>query len=191
MGNSKGKEKVPEKLSKRDIKAIVKQTGLTEQKVQDLFDNFMSINQTGQIDINEFTKLYQALRKEPVDNLEAVTEFCFRAFDSNNNGYLTFKDFVIGYGLTTEGNPADKLDYAFDIYDADSDGYLTSAELKNGLTAMLDLMGADKAKYNINELASECIQLLDTSKDGKVSKEEFITGLLKNYRLRVLMSPFN
>lgn len=190
MGNSKCKEKVPE-LSKRDIKALVKQTGLTEQKVQNLFDNFISINPTGKLDITEFAKLYQALRSEPVANLDAISEFCFRAFDTDNNGCLTFKEFIIGYGLTTEGNPADKLEYAFDIYDADNDGYLTSTELKNGLTAMLDLIGADKSRYNMNELVSECINLLDTSKDGKVSKEEFIDGLLKNYRLRMLMSPFN
>lgn len=56
---------------------------------------------------------------------------------------------------------------------------------------MLDLLGAEKKSYNIDKLVEECIKILDTNKDGKVSKEEFVNGLAKNYSLRVLMSPFN
>jgi Ca2+-binding EF-hand superfamily protein len=189
--DSKVKEKVQKKLTKKDIQELVKRTGMTEKEVQDLFNIFMANNQDGKLDKAEFARLYQILRKEPVANLDEITDFCFRGFDSDNSGCLTFHEFAIGYGLTSEGDPADKLAYAFEIYDSDNNGFLTPNEIKDGVTAMLDLLGADKKGYNINQLATECVNVLDSSKDGRVTKEEFINGLLKNYNLRVLMSPFN
>jgi Ca2+-binding EF-hand superfamily protein len=36
-------------------------------------------------------------------------------FDSDNNGTLTFNEFIIGYSITTEGKLEDKLKYAFEV----------------------------------------------------------------------------
>lgn len=49
---------------------------------------------------------------------------------------------------------------------------------------MLDLLGADRKHNDPKKLADECMKELDSSHDGKVSKEEFISGLMKNYSLR-------
>jgi Ca2+-binding EF-hand superfamily protein len=93
--------------------------------------------------------------------------------------------------LTSKGDLNRKLEYAFDLYDADRNGYLDKNEVREVVTGMLDLLGADKKGQNSAQLAEECIRQLDASKDGKVTKAEFINGLLKNYSLRALMSPFN
>lgn len=93
--------------------------------------------------------------------------------------------------MTSKGDLNRKLEYAFDLYDADRNGYLDRSEVREVVTGMLDLLGADKKGQNAAQLAEECIRQLDTSKDGKVTKAEFISGLLKNYSLRALMSPFN
>ncbi len=93
--------------------------------------------------------------------------------------------------MTSKGDLNRKLEYAFDLYDADRNGYLDKNEVREVVTGMLDLLGADKKGQNSTQLAEECIRQLDTSKDGRVTKAEFIDGLLKNYSLRALMSPFN
>lgn len=114
------------------------------------------------------------------------------------------------FRLTSRGDVKDKLDYAFNLYDQDRNGFLTSSEIRTVLGGMFDLLGASSKNYSVKELTEQCLQELDTSKDGKVSKgtrdreflervysnfeiltEEFITGLLKSYSLRALMSPFN
>ncbi len=93
--------------------------------------------------------------------------------------------------MTSRGDQRKKLEYAFELYDADDSGYLDSNELNAGIYGMLDLLGADRNANSSKEIAAECLEKLDKSRDGKVSKEEFIEGLLQNYNLRALMSPFN
>jgi hypothetical protein len=64
-------------------------------------------------------------------------------------------------------------------------------ELKAVIYGMLDMLGADRRGHNSNDLAIECMSQLDDSKDGLITKDEFVSGLMENYSLRALMSPFN
>lgn len=84
-----------------------------------------------------------------------------------------------------------KLEFAFNIYDSDKNGYLDKNELKQVIYGMLDLLGASQVTHNPDILAEQCIRELDVSNDGKVSKEEFIAGLSRNYSMRALLCPFN
>ena len=75
------------------------------------------------------------------------------------------------------------------------------------------MLGAERRNYDVSSLGMQCMKDLDTSQDGKVTKgfrilfsnkekqkfatnliiytDEFISGLMINYSLRALMSPFN
>jgi Ca2+-binding EF-hand superfamily protein len=97
----------------------------------------------------------------------------------------------IKFEFEFKGDLKRKLEYAFQIYDDDGNGYLDKDEIKNVINGMLDLLGADKKMNDSQKLADEAIKALDTSKDGKVTKDEFIEGLMKNYSLRSLMNPFS
>ena len=68
---------------------------------------------------------------------------------------------------------------------------MDSNELKIVLTGMLDMLGADKKSHNVPALVSQITKDLDSSHDGKVSKDEFVKGLMANPSLRALMNPFN
>jgi len=48
-----------------------------------------------QKDKKEFVSLYDKLRPEPADKLNEISEFVFRAFDSDKNGYLSFTEFIV------------------------------------------------------------------------------------------------
>jgi Ca2+-binding EF-hand superfamily protein len=73
----------------------------------------------------------------------------------------------------------------------DGNGYLDSNELKIVLTGMLDMLGADKKSHNVPALVAQITKDLDSSHDGKVSKDEFVKGLMAQPALRALMNPFN
>ena len=49
---------------------------------------------------------------------------------------------------------------------------------------MLDMLGADKKAHNVSALVAQITRDLDSSHDGKVSKDEFVKGLMANPALR-------
>jgi len=93
--------------------------------------------------------------------------------------------------LTSRGEVKDKLEFAFEAYDANNSKTLDSEELNAVISGMLDLLGADKNEFKIKELVDACMADLNVSKNGVITKDEFVDGLSKNYSLRMLMSPFN
>jgi len=55
----------------------------------------------------------------------------------------------------------------------------------------LQKKGADKRGHDEKAIAEDAIRSLDANRDGRITKDEFVNGLLANYALRELMSPFN
>jgi hypothetical protein len=107
MGNKGGKEKKDKKGEKKpassgdaavqkpsvvpakaagltdvDYTFLTTQTGLSNAEIKSLFDKFMSNNPDAKLDKKEFVQLYTQLRPENDQNLDEISEFVFRAFDS-------------------------------------------------------------------------------------------------------------
>jgi Ca2+-binding EF-hand superfamily protein len=160
----------PLKLTDKDVKTLSEQTGMSKDQIEKIFQQFVANNPDGKLDVTEFNKLYQSLRTEPVANLDEIDDFVFRAFDVDNNGFLTFNEFLAAYTITTKGDVKQKLQYAFELYDADNNGWLSVDEVKQVISAMLDLLGADKKGNDPAKLTAECLKELDASSDGKISK---------------------
>ena len=93
--------------------------------------------------------------------------------------------------MTSRGDQREKLSYTFDLYDQDNSGFIDVQELNSIIYAMFGMLGTDRDKEHSLALAQLCLKQLDKSGDGTISKEEFVSGLLENYSIRILMSPFN
>ena len=102
--------------------------------------------------------------------------------DSDNNGYITFEEFLMASinkeKILTEKN----LKMAFDVFDRDKNGGISHDELKYIL-----------GEYNPNAreyLWKKMIQQIDLNKDGKISYEEFhkmMMDVIKNKNKRFSM----
>ena len=111
----------------------------------------------------DMIKCYKDLSTCDVDKVEHVVGAIYQAFDTDNDGkvgmyqqdawfsfysivVLDFKEFVIGFLLTTKGSIEEKLDYTFQIYgkhipcirswegefvrlDVDKNGYIDQSEI--------------------------------------------------------------
>ena len=105
MGNKEGKntkikgdvEKNAHGLSKADYSFLTSQTGYERHEIKDIYQKFMHNNPDGKLDKQEFVRLYSKLRPERPELLDEISIFIFRAFDDDNNGYITFNEFMIGY----------------------------------------------------------------------------------------------
>ena len=102
--------------------------------------------------------------------------------DSDNNGYITFEEFLIASinkeKILTENN----LKMAFNVFDRDKNGCISHDELKYIL-----------GEYNPNAkeyLWKKMIQQIDLNEDGQISYEEFhkmMMDVIKNKNKRFSM----
>jgi hypothetical protein len=91
---SKGKDasgkdsKVPPKaatsLSDKDLKFLIEKSGMTKEQVNAMLAKFNQENPDGKLDRAEFMKIYPALRNEPVQNLDEITNMIFRGLNKFN-----------------------------------------------------------------------------------------------------------
>jgi hypothetical protein len=95
-------------LSVADIEFLEAQTGLLRSDIKSIFDKFNLNNPDDKLDKKEFVRLYESLRPEPHDILDEISEHVFRCFDSDQNGSISFNEFLIAYALTSRGFSAFK-----------------------------------------------------------------------------------
>ena len=107
MGNQTGKER----LSKADVEFLKANTRYDEDTIQQWFKGFMKDCPQGKLSPPMFIKIYS--KCFPGGNAE---EFCchvFRTFDSDKNGTIDFKEFLLAIDVTSSGSPEEKLNWAF------------------------------------------------------------------------------
>jgi Ca2+-binding EF-hand superfamily protein len=162
-------------ISPDDLEYLSEQTQLSNQAIFDIFAKFsQELDHTTELDKEQFVRLYCSLRAEGEEKMKKIAEFAFHAFDRDKNGKIDFKEFIIAFSLTTRGNLRDKLNYTFDMYDVDSSGYVEVGEIRRVLDAMLSLLEADSQSGTSESIAQECLKILDTHKDGRITRGENI-----------------
>jgi Ca2+-binding EF-hand superfamily protein len=55
--------------------------------------------------------------------------------------------------------------------------------------AIFDLLGEDKRSVNPDTRVDQIFQKMDANGDGKLSREEFVTGCLQDDHLRKMLAP--
>lgn len=95
------------------------------------------------------------------------------------------------YAVSKNGDQKEKLALAFEVYDIKKTGYLDESDLEIVVIQMMKIISDCDEIADTNTMVKICFKLLVCNDNGWVSKEEFIDGLLENYNLRILMSPFN
>lgn len=83
------------RLSDSDMQYLCQQTELNEEAIKTIFNEFCKNNPSGFLNKSEFVQLYCTLRGEPESNLKRISEFAFTAFDSDKNGFIDFKEFIV------------------------------------------------------------------------------------------------
>ena len=84
----------------------------------------------------------------------------------------------ISFALTSRGSLRDKLEYTWRLYDLDENGLLDKEEIGRVLDAMLVLLNINNKSglggETSESIVEECLRVLDTNKDGFVSKGKFL-----------------
>ena len=107
MGNQNGKKR----LSKADTEFLKLNTRYDEETIQEWYKGFMVDCPDGKLSPVAFIRIYN--KCFPSGNAKEFCEHVFRCFDSDKNGFIDFKEFLLAIDITSAGSPEEKLNWAF------------------------------------------------------------------------------
>eukprot|EP00092_Neocalanus_flemingeri_P043876 GFUD01048496.1.p1 GENE.GFUD01048496.1~~GFUD01048496.1.p1 ORF type:complete len:171 (+),score=50.83 GFUD01048496.1:52-513(+) len=117
-----------------------------------------------------------ALPKKDASKME---KHVFRIYDTNNDGYVDFVEFMVVFFILSDGSSEDVLTKIFRLFDVNSDGTITKEELTRLVKDMYGLLKKDDPNINaIDFIAKSAFNEMDSVMDAKVTTAEFITACM-------------
>ena len=98
-------------VSKKDMKFLLANTAYNKDTIVCWHQGFQKDCPSGRLSVEEFTEIYRTFF--PFGNGDDFCAHIFRAFDSDDNGFIDFKEFVMAIHITSLGSPAEKIKSAF------------------------------------------------------------------------------
>ncbi|XP_006636221.2 calaxin isoform X1 [Lepisosteus oculatus] len=105
---------------------------------------------------------------------DMIMDRVFRAFDKDNDSYISIKEWVEGLSVFLRGTLDEKIKYCFDVYDLNGDGYISREEmfhmLKNSLIKQPTEEDPDEG---IKDLVEITLKKMDHDHDSRLSYTDF------------------
>jgi len=176
-------------LAKEDLDFLLKNSKFSEKDIRDLYKSFIEDCPNGKFTPLKFQQMYSLFF--PSGNVEQFSDYVFRSFDIDHDGFIDFREFMLAIGVTSSDSAVEKLKWAFRLYDTDRDGVVDQSEMISIVQAIHDMMGAHskKSREQVRAQASNIFHQMDINHDGEVSEEEFLTACLNDVHLAQVLAP--
>jgi Ca2+-binding EF-hand superfamily protein len=176
-----------ETLSQEEVDFIMANTDLSQEKIVEWYSQFNKACPQNKLDKEKFIQFFSMLIPGNDENEYLFCDAIFQACDTDSNGYIDFAEFLLIFCLRSKATLREKLSWLFEVYDTNKSNNITHTEL----VKMLKLIFSIK-KLNIDAYKKglEIFQLMDRSKDNRITKQEFISGCTKDQSIRDLLTPF-
>ncbi|XP_023693006.2 recoverin b [Paramormyrops kingsleyae] len=179
MGNSKSSA-----LSKELLEELKLNTKYSEVELCAWYQTFLKECPSGRISREQFESIYASFF--PDADPKAYAQHVFRSFDSNSDGTLDFKEYMVALHLTSSGQTMQKLEWAFSLYDVDRNGIVSKNEIQEIVTSIFNMISEEDKKNLPDEentpekRADKIWDLFGKKENDKISEGEFIQGVLDN-----------
>ncbi|XP_042879211.1 Kv channel-interacting protein 1-like [Penaeus japonicus] len=121
------------------IEALARTTKFSKKELQLIYRGFKAECPNGFVSEETFKGIYSQFF--PQGDATAYAHFVFNAFDVEQQGSISFEEFVTILSELSRGSVAEKLRWAFNLYDINGDGCITKEELQDIVTAVYSLVG--------------------------------------------------
>ncbi|XP_036371712.1 visinin-like [Megalops cyprinoides] len=179
MGNAKSGA-----VSKEILEDLKLHTKFSETELSQWYENFQKQCPSGRITPDEFQNIYQ--RFFPESDAKTYAQHVFRSFDTNDDGTLDFKEYIIALHMTSSGKMALKLEWAFSLFDVDKNGYITKSEVTEICQAIFKLIPKEKQdqlpsdENTPEKRANKLWSYFDKKDNERLAEGEFIKGVTEN-----------
>merc|ERR1712243_266933 len=187
MGNKSSKG---DRLTKEDLEFLRTHTRYDEGTITEWYRGFKQDCPDGRLTPAAFVKIYS--KCFPGGNAGEFCDHVFRTFDSDKNGFIDFKEFLMAIDITSSGSPEEKLNWAFSMYDVDGNGYIDLMEMTRIVSSIYKMVdGTTTLQLDDTPLerAQEIFARMAVNSDGKVTKEEFTKTCMNDKALISLLAP--
>lgn len=180
----KKKKTASPELTEEDLDFLVKNTNFSAGDIKEWFREFIMDCPEGILTRVKVMEMLTFIL--PRDNGKIIADLIFSTFDSDKNGWIDFKEFIIATHCTATSSPEDKLHWVFQMYDKDGSNSIQLSE-------MMELFGTLYLNEGLEEeLATEraekIFSMLDVNNDGDITEDEFVRGCLQDEELVELLS---
>merc|ERR1711988_504764 len=174
-------------LTNEDLEFIAKNTALTKVQVESRYQNFLKLHPDGRIS----RKSFHSMMKEcyPGADTEKLEKHIFRMYDTNKDGHIDFREFMIVLYIMSNGTPQENLKQIFRVFDINNDGFISLKELQRIVKDLFHLINEENADEASQELlAQSAFNEMDENHDGQVSEEEFIEACMSQKKFSTMLT---
>ena len=175
-------------LSEEDLDFIARNTAVTRESVDEQYENFLGKHPDGKIKKKEFSAMMrQCYPDADTDKLE---KHIFRMYDSNSDGSIDFREFMIVLYVMSNGSPEENLQQIFRVFDINNDGTISMKELRRIVKDLFHLLSKEDNPEQASQdtLAYQAFKEMDVNDDGKITKGEFVNACMKQERISSLLA---
>ncbi|ELU01203.1 hypothetical protein CAPTEDRAFT_159209 [Capitella teleta] len=191
---------VPEKDLLRDAHSVQDRKSLLTQFFQTVLANAFHEEESENREDLDFVKAKEILETELTryEFAEALSlkpdslfvNSMFKLVDKNENGYISFREFLDFFVIFSKGNADDKVKLMFDMYDLDNTGTLTKEEFRTMLTSMVDLANEKVEEKDIETLIGSLFSSAGLEGKPAITFTDF-KKILKNYESELNYTSLN
>ena len=181
-------DKQSKNLSKEEVAFLQTHTGYDSDTINELHADFKRDCPNGKLTCADLMDMYMPF---------FPTEYsrkAFSTFDTDNNGFIDFKEFLMAINVISEGTDEEKIKWAFRLCDVDSKGGIEEQEAAKVVQAIRKVsdpghrLPPDK-DIEAEKMAKKVFVRMDTNNSGRLTEEEFVAGCMQDDEIPKLLAP--
>ena len=114
-------------MSGENLEYLKANTGYDKATIKESHEIFIKECPNGRLTPNKFIDLYKLFIW--TGNAELYCPHVFRTFDTDQNGFIDFDEFLVAMYVTSAGSAEEKLTWALRMYDVDGNGTIEPDEM--------------------------------------------------------------